>query len=224
MELAMTGGVGCVFPAVGRCAPLGLSATESGTIGKSPGNKSNISYPMGHIWSDARTQGNVMKTTRVLKVYVLKQTSSATMRLLGAGSKIMSMVFTLRRFPSNLKALQVPLPASPTHMAEGLFVKTAKGKKVLSVQFGSGDMEEDALVKNAAAVLSCVHGSLDARLVRDITVNVDKLSLPVWSRKLWDRGKQKVSAWSLHASRRNDSKRGAMDPPIGLPLKRARMK
>merc|ERR1712023_552548 len=142
----------------------------------------------------------------------------------GAGSKIMSVVFLLRRFPSNLKALQIPLPTSLTHTSrsEGIFVKTAKGKKVLSVQFGSGDMGEAALVRNAIAVLRFVHECLDANLVRDITVDVDRLSLPVWNRKLWDRGKRKASTKSLHVSWSGHSKNGAMGPPIGLPLKRDR--
>jgi hypothetical protein len=165
---------------------------------------------------------NIAKTTRVLKVYVLKQTSNATVNILGAGSKIMSMVFSLRRFPSNLKALQIPLPSSLSHTSEGIFVKTAKGKKVLSVQFGSGDMGEEALVRNAIAVLRFVHGCLDANMVYDITVDVDRLSLPVWNRKLWDRGKRKASTKSLHVSWSDHSKKGAMGPPSGLPLKRAR--
>lgn len=177
------------------------------------------------VWSDAKTRGNIMKTTRALKTHILKQCANTTSKLLGVGSQTLSMVFALKKFPSNLNALQIGLPHSLGHPAEGLFVKTARGQKILSVQFARGDMQEDALMKNAVAVTSTVRKSLDARLVREMLVVVDRLALPVWNRKLWDRGKKKLSApsWHIAKSLHNATERGSMGPPSGPPLKKARI-
>lgn len=172
------------------------------------------------VWADAKMKGNVVKTIRALRLYILKQSANTTSRFLGPGSKTISMVFTLKKFPSSLKALNIPLPHALPGLCEGLFMKTAKGKRVLSVQFGRGDMEEGGLTMNAMAVANTVQESLDTHLVREITVDVDRLALPVWNRKLWDRGRQKLSARSV---RHRDTKRGAMLPPVGPPLKRVRI-
>lgn len=198
---------------------MGSSLTGSVVSGESMGSKSTVfTGPIEDIWWDTKTKGNITKTVRVLRIHALKQTSNATNRFLGPSSKIMSMAFTLKTFPSSLKALQIPLPAALGQTTEGLFVKTSKGKKVLSVQFGRGDMEEQTLVQNSMAALSAVHQSMDTHLVRDIAMDVDTLSLPVWNRKLWDRGKRKCSC-KLRVAQKI-SKRGSMGPPIGLPLKR----
>merc|ERR1712187_745719 len=100
--------------------------------------------------------------------------------------KPVSMIFILKKFPSSLQALQILLPYPLGHPCEGLFVKTAQGKRVLSVQFGRGDMGEETLTQSAVAVASAVSQSLDPQLVREIQVAVDKLTLPVWSRRLRD--------------------------------------
>jgi len=180
-------------------------------------NSSVVIITKEELWSDASTKGNIAKTIRALRLYVLKQTASTTSKFLGVGSKTMSMVFTLKKFPSSLKALPIPLPYTLPQPAEGLFVKTAKGKKVLSVQFGRGDMEEDALMKNAMAVTSAVRKSLDTKLVREIAADVDRLALPVWNRKQWDRGKRKAA---VKSPRRNDAKKGSMAPPCWLEASR----
>lgn len=172
------------------------------------------------VWTDAKTNGNIVKTLRALRLYILKQSANSTSRFLGPGSKTMSMVFTLRKFPSRMKALNVPLPHALAGLSEGLFIKTAKRKKVLSVQFGRGDMDEDALIMNATAVANTVLQNLDTHLVSDITVDVDRLALPVWSRNLWERGKQKRSVRSVM---RSHAKRGSMAPPVGPPLKKVRL-
>lgn len=172
------------------------------------------------VWADAKTKGNIVKTIRALRLYILKQSANTTTKFLGPGSKAMSMVFTLKKFPSSLKALNVQLPHALPGLCEGLFLKTAKGKRVLSVQFGRGDMEEGALTTNATAVANTVRKSLDARLVSEITVDVDRLALPVWNRKLWDRGKQKLS---VRSPRHSHPKRGSMAPPMGPPMKKARL-
>merc|ERR1711972_1139050 len=151
-------------------------------------NSMTIFNSAGSVWADSRTRGNIDKAIRALKLHTLKQSANSTCRFLGAGSKTMSMVFALKKSPSSLRALHIPLPYPLAQACEGLFVKTAKGKRVLSVQFGRGDMGEDVLAKNAVAVASVVGMSLDPRLVQEIMIEVDRLALPVWNRTLFDRG------------------------------------
>merc|ERR1712182_183104 len=142
----------------------------------------------GEIWSDAKTKANITKALRALKLHILKKASVTTSEFLGAGSKVLTIVFALRKFPSSLKALPIRVPHALAHPVEGLFVRTAAGKKVLSVQLGYGDMDVEALAKNASSVTHAVVGArgFDASLVRDVTVEADRLSLPVWSKALWD--------------------------------------
>jgi len=209
--------VGGAFLAAAVPAPLEQAVTGGAVF--SHIGCSNVSIKEA-VWSDAQTKGNIVKTTRALKLHILKQNAFPPCSFLGVGVKSISMVFVLRKFPSSLKALQIPLPHPLAQPSEGLFVKTAKGHKVLSVQFGRGDVGEDVLLKNAMAVTRAVRKNLDARLVREITVNVDRLALPVWSRKLWDRRKQKLFTMS---GSRNEAKKGSMAPPAGLPWKMARI-
>lgn len=219
-SVSMMERIGCVFPLLESTAPLDAPVTGSTASGSLVGYRSSLFMPTIDIWSDTKTKDNVTKATRVLKMHVLKQSANTTCAFFGAACKTLSMVFTLKKLPRNLKALQIPLPHALAQTTDGLFLKTAKGKKVLSIQFGRGDMEMDVLTKNAMAVLRTVRKSLDIHLVRDITVDVDRLSLPVWNWKLWDRRKHARISKSLG---HNDEKRGSMGPPIGLPLKRARI-
>jgi hypothetical protein len=166
------------------------------------------------IWSDATTRANITKAARVLRLHVLKQKAAqVTTKLLGfSGTTTMSMVFVLKKFPSSLKALPIALPHQLAHSSEGLFLKTSKGQKVLSVPFGSCDMEVDMLVRNALAVARIVRKSLNSfvPLVREITLTLERLSLPVWNRKLIDRVKSKSLDFAPQQRR---AKRGCMEPP-----------
>jgi len=210
--------VGGTFPAVEGTA---ASATQfSDGIVPCEIVGSRVPTPTKGIWLDPRTCGNVSKTIRALKIHILRQTANVTCSFLGAGSKTLTMVFTLRKFPSKKKTLQILLPHTWGQTTDGLFLRTARGQKVLCVQFGRGDMEVDALIKNATAVLHVVAKALDNSLVHDITVDVDRLSLPVWNRRLWDRGRRKRTSDSAKYSERMV---GTMGPPVGLPLKRARV-
>jgi len=220
-SVSRTDRMGGVFTALENTAPLVAQSTGDVVFYELAVNKRGYTLTTTEdMWSDCRTTGNVTKTVRVLKSYVLKQTSNVTCRFLDASSKTLSMVFALRKFPSSLKALQILLPHASSQTTDGLFLKTAKGKKVLSVQFGRGDMDVEELVSNAMAVLLTVGKSLDPQLVRDITVDVDRLSLPVWNRRLSERGKPKRAFKSMG---RNQGRMDTMGPPIGPPLKRVRV-
>lgn len=217
LEAWTTGRVGGVFLPADVSVPLDRT-TKDAVVFNSSGSGSGIIAENGFRPGllDARTKNNIAKTTRALRLHILKQSANATSRLLDVAMKSMSMVFTLRKFPSSLKALKISLPHPFAHVTEGLFIKTAKGKRILSVQFGKGDMEEDAIRRNAVAVIAAVCEGLDSDLVREITVDVDRLMLPVYNRKLSDRGRQKPST-------RGDAKRVSMAPPAGPPLKRVRV-
>jgi hypothetical protein len=201
--------------------PLGFVQTDGlGTIAHSHG--SCAFNPTLDVWSDAKTQANTLKAMRVLKLHAMRQNAKFSNMFLGVGSTTVSMVFSLKKFPPSLKALQVLLPHPLAHPCEGLFVKTARGKKVLSVPFGTGSMEEHALVENAMAITSAFRKSLDSRLVREIMVAVERLELPIWNQKLFSRLNKKMSTKSsLH--RHSDSKRGFMMPPVCPPLKKAKV-
>jgi hypothetical protein len=126
------------------------------------------------------------------------------------------MVFALKKFPSHKKALRIllPHPLLASNTADGLFFKTAQGKKVLAVQFGRGDMDEATLVENAWALIDAVSKDLDTRLVSEVTVEAERLNLPLW----WDKGKKRsIPSWS-----HRNSKRGLMAPPQQPPLKKAK--
>lgn len=176
----------------------------------------------GELWADVKTKGNTMKAVRALKLHVLKKTAVTASEFLGAGSKTLTMVLALKKLPSNMKALPMSLPHALGHPVEGLFLRTATGKKVLSVQFGRGDMEVEALAKNASAVTRSVVRAkgFDTSLVRDVTVEVDRLSLPIWNHALWDKGKHGRSAKS---SSLNTKRKGSMAPPLCLPVKKAKL-
>jgi len=192
--------------------PWTLALTDSG-----------ITSPFrGDVWSDPKTKGNIIKAIRALKLHVLKTTSNVTSEFLGAGSKTMTLVFVLRKLPSNRKALAVPLPHPLAYPTEGLLVRTATGKKILSVPFGKGDMEVDVLAKNAMAVTRAVCKSklLDTTLVREATVEVDRLALPFWNRELWNKGRHgRLSKSSGQAAKRKAS----MGPPVGPPVNKAKL-
>lgn len=181
-----------------------------------------ISHFRGEVWSDPKTKGNIIKAIRALKLHVLKTTSNVTSEFLGAGSKTITLVFLLKKLPSNRKALLVPLPHPLAYPTEGLFVRTATGKKILSVAFGNGDMEVDVLAKNAMAVTMAVRKSkvLDTSLVREATVEVDRLVLPFWNRELWNKGKHgRLAKSSRHAAK----KKASMGPPVGPSVKKAKL-
>jgi len=215
-------GVGqMTFLEMERYAPMDLALTDGG-VGDGLVCRGN-SKGTPNVWSDANTRGNILKTTRALKTHILKQCANTT-QLLGVGSKTLSMVFTLKKFPSSLKAVQIELPHALGHPAEGLFLKTARGQKILSVQFARGDMHEDALLQNAVVVANAVRTSVDVRLVREMLVSVDRLALPVWNRKLWDRVRKKLPALPRHLAKslHTATERGSMGPPVGPPLKKTR--
>lgn len=172
------------------------------------------------VFADSKTKSNIVKAIRALKLYILKQSANTTSAFLGAGMKTVSMVFILKRFPSSLQALRISLPHNLGHPCEGLFVKTAQGKRVLSVQFGRGDMGEETLTQNAVSVANAVSEKLDTRLVREIKVAVDRLELPVFSKKLCDRGRHQLFK---QPPRRRDAKRTSMAPPAAPPPKRPRI-
>lgn len=174
----------------------------------------------GGVWANARTKGHVTRAIRALKLHALKQSANTSSRFFGVSSKSTLMVFTLKKFPSSLKAFQIILPNAIGVPCEGFFLKTVKGKKVLSVNFGNADLCEDALVHNAMALANTVRTVLDIGLVREITVAVDKLVLPVWNRKLWEHGKHRLSA---RPSGRRDTKKQSMPPPMGYPSKSLRI-
>lgn len=208
---------GCLAP------PLALALMDGGLITCSLSkNSRGTLYSMGDVWSDAKTKGNIMKAVRALKLHVLKKTANITSEFLGAGSKTITMVFVLKKFPSNMKALPTPLPHPLSYPAEGLLVRTATGKKILSVTVGKGDMDVEALAKNAMAVTKAVCKSkfLDANLVREVVVDVDRLALPVWSRELWAKGKHGRAAKSFPSTAK---RKGSMGPPVGLPSKKAKL-
>lgn len=205
---------GGAFPAEFAPTPLDFALIRSAFCEPTI-SRNVIDDVLEDIWSDSRTRGSIAKTTRALKLHVLKQSAYSTCMFLGAGSKTMSMVFLLKKFPSSLKAMQISLPFPLAQSTEGLFVKTSTGKRVLSVQFGRGDMDEDALVKNAMATTRAVRKTLDTHLVREIIVDADRLKLPVWNRKLWDGRKQAIS--------RKRARAAPMAPPAGFPSKRGRV-
>lgn len=194
------------------CGAMLDAPTARSTIGAKGSTK---------LWSDATTRHNLAKATRVLKLHILKYDAiNSKLRLLGL-EKYVSMVFILRKFPSSLKALPIPLPHCLGHPAEGLFLKTSTGKKVLSVHVGKGDMPVEALVANGTAVAHAVRKNLDTHLVREIRVEVDRLSLPVWNGKLSDRGKQRRSS-KPGAPRLLQLKNASMAPPAQPPAKKLR--
>lgn len=166
-------------------------------------------------WSKPSTKKQIANNVRVLKHVILKTTANAG-PFLGASSRTLSMVFALKKLPSHKKALRIslPHPLLASHTVDGLFFKTAQGKKVLAVSFGRGDMDEATLVENAWALTDAVSKLLEIRLVSEVTVEAEKLKLPLW----WDKGKKKsIPSWS-HCN----SKRGSMAPPQQPPLKKAK--
>lgn len=199
--------------------PLEGFVTDATIIGSSLVNNGGIVNPP--LWSDANTMHNIGRNTKALKLHILKQSSNTRRPFLGFGTKPITMAFVLKKFPSSLKALPLRLPHSIAPLSEALFLKTAKGKKVLSVQLGRGDMEVDALLKNAVAMTRAVRKKLDTNLVREVVVEADRLTLPFWNRRLFDKGKHKVSMKSSKG--RTDLEKKPMAPPVGPPLKRVRI-
>lgn len=182
-------------------------------------NSSNIDHGSREeridVWSNPQIRGNIAKTVCALELHLLKNAANSTNELFGARSKILCMTFVLRRFPSKRKALQIAIAGGATHSTEGLFLKTSTGKRTLSVQFGSGDSENATLVANVHTILEAVRRKVDVKSVMEIYLGVDRLMLPIWSFKLWDRGKRR-SERALVSNARKTS----MSPPDALPRKR----
>merc|ERR1711957_98418 len=166
-----------------------------------------------------KTTGQIVKAVRALRLHVKKRGAFATNQLFGVSLRPFTMAFLLNRFPKDKTALKLTLPHPVPHACEGLFLKTTKGKKVLTVQFGGGDLETDALVKNASVVLCIVRKSLDLSLLHEVTVDADGLALPVWNRKLWDKAKPRARSCTLI----DDSKRARMPAPAVPPPKKRRL-
>lgn len=202
-----------------RHPSAGLGLICGGTLDVPEAVNSLVDSKRGaNLWADAATLNNVVKASRVLKIHTLKQSARVSSRLLGLNSSSMSMVFVLRKFPSDLSALQLALPHSLGHPSEALFLRNCKGKKVLSAQFGRGDMDLASLVTNAMAVVAAARNALDAHLVSEILLVADRLTLPVWNRKLFDRGKR-----SLSRKTAAPGKRTSMGPPALPPVKKSRV-
>mmetsp|Transcript_110817 Transcript_110817/g.196343 ORF Transcript_110817/g.196343 Transcript_110817/m.196343 type:complete len:260 (+) Transcript_110817:114-893(+) len=167
------------------------------------------------VWSNPHIRGNVEKTIGALKLHLLKHAANCSNELFGSRSQIFCMTFVLRKFPSQRKAMQISLAGGAMRSTEGLFLKTSTGKRTLSVQFGSGDSEKATLVADIHAILKAVSCKLDVKTVMEIYVGVDRLMLPIWSFKLWDRGKKRSEKTSISRARKT-----SMSPPGVLPRKR----
>lgn len=204
------------------CTRLGLAElgclAATGCVFDAAINKRSPCEAQVHTWSTAQTNRTIVKTVRATRLYIMKQTANSSTLFLGPGSKVVSIVFVLRKFPSKVKALQIALPTGTLPIAEGLFIKSSTGKRTLSVLFGHGNMNEATLVANVQAIMKAVREQLDVQNVRTIYVGVDRLLLPIWSDKLWVRGKQKRS----ERQSRMSSKTSSMPPPSYLPQKRLR--
>lgn len=213
------------LPPPSDLAPTSGAGTDCRRGGTPQELNGGISKPTVDVWSESATKKQIAKAIRVTKHVALKQNATAN-PLFGIGSKSLALVFNLKKYPSKQKALQIPLPHPVIvgHSTEvGLFLKTAKGKKVLSVHFGRCDMEEDALLKNAVAVTNAVRMRLDNRLVHEITVEMERLALPVWNHKTSARGRRRASAKACLNVDSKDSKGDCMPPPVRPPLKRTRI-
>eukprot|EP00928_Gymnodinium_smaydae_P015946 TRINITY_DN15935_c0_g1_i1.p1 TRINITY_DN15935_c0_g1~~TRINITY_DN15935_c0_g1_i1.p1 ORF type:complete len:234 (-),score=34.87 TRINITY_DN15935_c0_g1_i1:132-833(-) len=173
---------------------------------------------------DLTTKKQLLKTIRALRLVVAKRTAN-TIPLFGAGSKTMSLEFVLKRSAEKTSnaamhvQVSLPSPLFAGRSAEGLCLKIAH-RRVLVVQFGWCNMEEDTLVKNALAVLDAVDKTLEKRCVQEIKVReIDGLALPVWNIQTWERAKKRSSSRvnSCHA------KRPLMPPPKVTPRKKQRV-
>lgn len=208
------------FPETNLALPLAPAITNSGTVTVGlPHHSKGTCHSTEVVWADLKTKGNFVKAIRALKLHILKNSANVSSEFLGPGSKVMTMVFRLRKFPSDLKALPIPLPLPLALPAEGIFVRTVSGKKILSVSFGKGNMDVEALASNAMAVTRAIRKSksLDTSLVREVLVDADRLTLPVWSKELWEKGDRA----RLTKSRRHIPKgKNSMGPPVGAPLKK----
>jgi len=129
------------------------------------------------------SQKPLVKAIRTITQVVKKRTANVN-QLFGAGSRFLSLVFSIKKQPerSQRRALQIalPYPILPGQLAEGLFIK-AGGRRQLVFQFGLCCMEEENLIKNASAVLDVVKRTGVRSLVQEIRVQeMDGLALPVW--------------------------------------------
>lgn len=200
---------------------LALANSATVTVGL-PHHSKGTFHSTEVVCSDLKTKGNIAKAIRALKLHILKKTASISSEFLGAGSKVITMVFRLRKFPPDMKALPMPLPHPLALPAEGIFIRTASGKKILAVSFGKGDMDVEALALNAMAATRAVHKSksLDASLVREVLLDADRLTLPVWSKELWEKGNR---ARPTKSRRHIPKGKNSMGPPVGPPLKKAKV-
>mmetsp|Transcript_63979 Transcript_63979/g.183788 ORF Transcript_63979/g.183788 Transcript_63979/m.183788 type:complete len:232 (+) Transcript_63979:177-872(+) len=199
-------------PTIPRTPPCPLPRQSAGG--------SNGKFSPDDVMADADTRKTLAKVLRAFKHVMSKKVADAH-PLFGAGSTAVSMVFTLQKFPCKLKTLRIPLPTPlfENREAEGLFLKTAKAKKVLAVQFGWGAMAEVAMAKNALAVIEHVRTSIGARSTLAANVEADGVSLPFWSQRQARRRRESRSLTSTVGSASN---RASMPPPAEVPCKRAR--
>lgn len=171
---------------------------------------------------DASIKKNLSKAIRTLKLVVLRRTVNA-IPLFGAGSKVMSLIFSLNKTPDKAKvnSLQVhlPHPMLDNRPVEAHFLKIG-GRRLLQLNFGWGNMEEDCLNRNAIAIIRAVWTRLDKRLMREIRVlEMDGLDLPVWD----PGGRKKRKSQAFLSSLRLDAAINPMGPPNKPPAKKVRI-
>merc|ERR1712216_255914 len=87
-------------------------ALTDGAVIESPVGVSTSAFNISEeeVWTDSKTKASIMKTIRALRLHILKQSAGNTTSFMGVGSKRVSMVFTLKKFPPKMYALQIPLP------------------------------------------------------------------------------------------------------------------
>eukprot|EP00933_Yihiella_yeosuensis_P079769 TRINITY_DN93184_c0_g1_i1.p1 TRINITY_DN93184_c0_g1~~TRINITY_DN93184_c0_g1_i1.p1 ORF type:complete len:281 (+),score=34.86 TRINITY_DN93184_c0_g1_i1:188-1030(+) len=178
----------------------------------------------------------LMKAIRALTHAAKKRTSNQNI-LFGAGSKILTLIFTLKKLPerSARETIKVALPSPlvPGQSVDGHFMKVGSTKS-LSFPFGLCNMEEEPLLLNAKKVIGKVKEIVDLRkLVCEIRVKeMDGLSLPIYDSRLEERRLKKAAAKSIvyqsamtsraFSKRKSDSVVMLMAPPLFLPAKKAR--
>merc|ERR1719313_2978138 len=138
------------------CDPPCHGKDDIGCTG-SCGVKEKNSFPKA--WLEPKTKKNVTKGVRALRLHALKTTAMMSNELFGLASKMLVMVFSLKKFPVSKRAFSLQRPHGRSQ--EAMFLKTSTGKKILSVPLGTGKMNVNDLVDNATAILDEVSKTLD---------------------------------------------------------------
>lgn len=191
------------------------ATSRSRGVNKGNGGVQNTS-PRVDFCLGPRIHRQLMTSIRTLRHVVLKRTANAH-PLFGAGSKLMSLVVTLKRSSSKPSALRIALPHPLLQgQSEKCQLTKVDKKRFVLVRCGWGSMPEECLVENAEAALAFLWTALDKRLIHEVQVReVDGLVLPVWNRLVWERGRK-------HSASRINRKSTSMPPPNAPPGKLAR--